>query len=63
MVAGAVVALALSRLLSSLLFGVGPSDPATYGGVAVILSFVVLAACVIPARGALRVDPNTVLRD
>jgi putative ABC transport system permease protein len=63
MAAGAVAALALSRLLSSLLFGVGPSDPATYAGVVVLLSSVVLAACVIPARGALRVDPNTVLRD
>jgi ABC-type antimicrobial peptide transport system permease subunit len=63
MAAGAVAALVLSRLLSSLLFGVGPSDPATYAGVVVLLSSVVLAACVIPARGALRVDPNTVLRD
>jgi putative ABC transport system permease protein len=63
MAAGAVAALGLSRLLSSLLFGVGPSDPATYGGVVLLLSSVVLAACVIPARGALRVDPNTVLRD
>jgi putative ABC transport system permease protein len=63
MVTGAAVALALSRLLSSLLFGVGPSDPTTYAGVVVILSSVVIAACVIPARGALRVDPNTVLRD
>jgi len=63
MAAGAIAALVLSRLLSSLLFGVGPSDPATYAGVAVLLSSVVLAACVIPARGALRVDPNTVLRD
>jgi putative ABC transport system permease protein len=63
MVAGALAALGLSRFLSSLLFGIGPSDPATFGGVAVLLSAVVLAACVIPARGALRVDPNTVLRD
>ncbi|HEX4438667.1 MAG TPA: ABC transporter permease [Thermoanaerobaculia bacterium] len=63
MAVGAIAALALSRLLSSLLFGVGPSDPATYAGVVVLLSSVVLAACVIPARGALRVDPNSVLRD
>jgi putative ABC transport system permease protein len=63
MALGAIAALALSRLLSSLLFGVGPSDPATYAGVVLLLSSVVLAACVIPARGALRVDPNTVLRD
>jgi putative ABC transport system permease protein len=63
MVAGAAVALGLSRFLASLLFGIGPSDPATFGGVAVLLSAVVLAACVIPARSALRVDPNSALRD
>lgn len=63
MAVGAVAALGLSRLLGSLLFGVGPSDPMTYAGVVLLLSSVVLAACVVPARGALRVDPNTVLRD
>jgi ABC-type antimicrobial peptide transport system permease subunit len=63
MLVGGVAALGLSRFLSSLLFGVAPSDPATFGGVAVLLSAVVLAACVIPARSALRVDPNTALRD
>jgi putative ABC transport system permease protein len=62
MVAGAVAALALSRLIASLLFGVGPSDPATFGGVALLLTAVVLAACVIPARRALRVSPTTALR-
>ncbi|MEP6995984.1 MAG: ABC transporter permease, partial [Acidobacteriota bacterium] len=63
MVAGGLAALGLSRFLASLLFGIGPSDPATFGGVALLLSAVVLAACVIPARSALRVDPNSVLRD
>ncbi|HEY1249970.1 MAG TPA: ABC transporter permease [Thermoanaerobaculia bacterium] len=63
MVAGAVVALGLSRFLASLLFGIRPTDPATFGGVAILLAAVVLAACVIPARSALRVDPNTALRD
>ena len=62
MLAGAVAALALSRLIASLLFGVGPSDPATFGGVALLLTAVVLAACVIPARRALRVSPTTALR-
>jgi ABC-type antimicrobial peptide transport system permease subunit len=62
MLAGAVAALGLSRLIASLLFGVGPSDPATFGGVAVLLTGVVLAACVIPARRALRVSPTTALR-
>ena len=62
MLAGAVAALGLSRLIANLLFGVGPSDPATFGGVAVLLTGVVLAACVIPARRALRVSPTTALR-
>jgi putative ABC transport system permease protein len=62
MLAGAAAALALSRFLASLLFGIGPSDPATFGGVAVLLTAVVLAACVIPARRALRVSPTTALR-
>jgi putative ABC transport system permease protein len=63
MVMGAVAALALSRLLSSLLFEVGPADPATYAVVVLLIGSVVLAACIVPARGALRVDPNTVIRD
>jgi ABC-type antimicrobial peptide transport system permease subunit len=63
MLAGGVAALGLSRLIASLLFGVGPSDPATFGGVALLLTAVVLAACVIPARRALRVDPNSILRE
>jgi ABC-type antimicrobial peptide transport system permease subunit len=62
MLAGGIAALGLSRFLASLLFGVGPSDPATFGGVAVLLTAVVLAACVIPARRALRVSPTTALR-
>jgi putative ABC transport system permease protein len=60
--AGAVAALGLSRLIASLLFGVGPSDPATFGGVAALLTTVVVAACLIPARRALRVSPTTALR-
>ncbi len=60
---GIAAALALSRLLASLLFGIGPADPATYAGVVGLVGAVVLAACVVPARGALRVDPNTVMRD
>jgi len=62
MLAGGIAALGLSRFLASLLFGVGPSDPATFSGVAVLLAAVVLAACVIPARRALRVSPTTALR-
>jgi putative ABC transport system permease protein len=60
--AGIVGALALSRLLRSLLFQITPADPATYSAVAVILIAVALAACYVPARRALRVDPVSALR-
>jgi predicted permease len=60
--AGVLAALALSRLLSSLLFGVGAGDPATYAGVSVLLLLVSAAASWIPARRATRVDPVTALR-
>ncbi|MGE5414218.1 MAG: FtsX-like permease family protein, partial [Syntrophomonadaceae bacterium] len=62
MALGAIAALALSRLLSTLLFGVGPADPATYAGVVVLIGSVVFAACARPARRAMAVDPATVLR-
>jgi predicted permease len=55
-------ALASSGLLKSLLFGVRPSDPATLIGVAILLVGCVLAACYIPARRAMRVDPIVALR-
>jgi len=59
---GLAGALALSRLLRSLLFGIDAYDPATFTGVAVVLLGVGLLACVLPARRALRVDPLTALR-
>ena len=52
----------LTRFLSSLLFGVGPTDPLTFGGVAVVVTGVVALACARPARRAMAVDPATVLR-
>jgi putative ABC transport system permease protein len=55
-------ALALSRYLRSMLFGIGPTDPLTLSATAVLLAAVALAACLIPAWRAMRVDPVTVLR-
>jgi putative ABC transport system permease protein len=59
---GIVAALALSRALTSLVFDVQVRDPRTYAGVAATLMLVALAACVIPARKASRVDPMVALR-
>jgi ABC-type antimicrobial peptide transport system permease subunit len=59
---GLVGAWALSRVLSSQLFGVTSRDPVTYAGVAALLGVVALAATYLPARRALQVDPIISLR-
>jgi putative ABC transport system permease protein len=61
-VVGFIVALGLSRVLKSLLFGVGPHDPSSFIGVAVLMTLVALAATLIPARSAMKTDPMEALR-
>jgi putative ABC transport system permease protein len=60
--AGLLAGLALTRLMSSLLYGVTPSDALTFAGAALLLLLVAFGACTIPARRAVRVDPVVALR-
>ncbi len=60
---GLGAALALTRLMTSMLFGISAHDPVTLAGVVSLLTLVAFAACVIPARRATRVDPLVALRN
>jgi putative ABC transport system permease protein len=62
-IAGLAGAFALSRVISNLLFGVGASDPVTFTAISLLLIFVSLIACYLPARRAARLNPTVALAE
>jgi len=59
---GVAAAFGLTRLMASLLFGTGASDPIAFSAASIVLLLVAVAACCIPARRAMRLDPMVALR-
>ncbi|HKW33724.1 MAG TPA: FtsX-like permease family protein, partial [Candidatus Acidoferrum sp.] len=62
LVIGLGTAFGTARLLSSLLYGIAPTDPLTFLSVAILLCAVIALACYIPARRAMRIEPVVALR-
>jgi len=63
LVVGLASALALTRMMKTLLFQIEPTDPITFAGVSAMLALVALMACYVPSRRALRIDPLRALRN
>ena len=59
---GLIASLALTRTMKTLLFGIRATDPVTFAAIALLLTFVALLACFVPARRATTIDPLTTLR-
>jgi putative ABC transport system permease protein len=60
---GIVISIAITRLLSGMLFGIPPTDPVTFAATAALLLFVGIAASCVPAFRAARMDPMKTLRE
>ena len=63
LILGLAVVLVLARFLTSMLYGVSPSDPVTFVGISFLLAMVALLACYLPARRAARIDPMIAIRE